>query len=410
MSRVAIIGGGPAGMMCASEAAHNGHSVTLYERNEKLGKKLFITGKGRCNLTNSADIKDFFENIPRNSRFLYSALYGFTNDELVAAINAEGVPTKVERGGRIFPQSDKSSDILRAMANRVKKAGADIRLNSRVKAIIKDEAGFIIDLGGEKERYDAVVLATGGASYTSTGSTGDGYAFAKAFGHSVTPIVPSLISLETEEEWPKELMGLSLKNVTLNAYNKKKKLVYSELGEMLFTHFGVSGPLVLSASAHLRSWEKEQYRLCIDLKPALDEQKLETRILRDISESPNRDVEKLLCGLVPHSMAPVISRRLGLPPTLKANSLTKEQRRALIRLLKHFDINVTGVRPVAEAIVTAGGVKVSEVKPNTMESKLVAGLYFAGEVLDVDAYTGGFNLQIAWATGHLAGVSAAERE
>ena len=275
MSRVAIIGGGPAGMMCASEAAHNGHSVTLYERNEKLGKKLFITGKGRCNLTNSADIKDFFENIPRNSRFLYSALYGFTNDELVAAINAEGVPTKVERGGRIFPQSDKSSDILRAMANRVKKAGVDIRLNSRVKAITKDEAGFIIDLGGKKERYDAVVLATGGASYTSTGSTGDGYAFAKAFGHSVTPILPSLISLETEEEWSKELMGLSLKNVTLNAYNKKKKLVYSELGEMLFTHFGVSGPLVLSSSAHMRHFDKKSYRLELDLKPALDEQQLD---------------------------------------------------------------------------------------------------------------------------------------
>mgnify|MGYP002544736280 CR=1 FL=1 len=410
MSRVAIIGGGPAGMMCASEAAHNGHSVTLYERNEKLGKKLFITGKGRCNLTNSADIKDFFENIPRNPRFLYSALYGFTNDDLVAAINAEGVPTKVERGGRIFPQSDKSSDILRAMANRVKKAGVDIRLNSRVKAIIKDEAGFIIDLGGKKERYDAVVLATGGASYTSTGSTGDGYRIAAALGHTIVEPRGSLVPLVSDDDCCRHMQGLSLKNVELTVYNGKNKTVFREFGEMLFTHFGVSGPLVLSASAHLRDWGKEQYRLSIDLKPALDQQKLEARILRDISESPNRDVEKLLCGLVPHSMAPVMTRRLGLPPTLKANSLTKEQRRGLIELLKHFAISVTGVRPVAEAIVTAGGVKVSEVKPNTMESKLVEGLYFAGEILDVDAYTGGFNLQIAWATGHLAGVSAAERE
>ena len=267
MSRVAIIGGGPAGMMCASEAAHNGHSVTLYERNEKLGKKLFITGKGRCNLTNSADIKDFFENIPRNSRFLYSALYGFTNDELVAAINA----------------------------------GVDIRLNSRVKAITKDENGFIIDLGGKKERYDAVVLATGGASYTSTGSTGDGYAFAKAFGHSVTPILPSLISLETEEEWPKELMGLSLKNVTLNAYNKKKKLVYSELGEMLFTHFGVSGPLVLSASSRIAD-DPAGARLTIDLKPGLDIDELDRRLVRDFQQNSRKSFQNALDGLIPTSL------------------------------------------------------------------------------------------------------------
>ena len=265
---------------------------------------------------------------------------------------------------------------------------------------------------GEKETYpsDAVIIATGGVSYPGTGSTGDGYKMAAALGHTIVEPRGSLVPLVSDDDCCRHMQGLSLKNVELTAYNQKNKAVFREFGEMLFTHFGVSGPLVLSASAHLRSWEKEQYRLSIDLKPALDEQKLEARILRDISESPNRDVEKLLCGLVPHSMAPVLSRRLGLPPTLKANSLTKEQRRALIRLLKHFEIHVTGVRPVAEAIVTAGGVKVSEVKPNTMESKLVEGLYFAGEVLDVDAYTGGFNLQIAWATGHLAGVSAAERE
>ena len=408
MSRVAIIGGGPAGMMCASEAAHNGHSVTLYERNEKLGKKLFITGKGRCNLTNSADIKDFFENIPRNPRFLYSALYGFTNDELVAAINAEGVPTKVERGGRIFPQSDKSSDILRAMANRVKKAGADIRLNSRVKAITKDENGFVIDIGGKKERYDAVVLATGGASYTSTGSTGDGYAFAKAFGHSVTPIVPSLISLETEEEWPKELMGLSLKNVTLNAYNKKKKLVYSELGEMLFTHFGVSGPLVLSSSAHMRHFDKKSYRLELDLKPALDEQQLDKRLLSDFQKHANSDFCNALGELLPQKLIPAAVERSGIPPHEKVHDLTREQRAALRTLLKHWSIDVLSPMPVENAIITSGGVKVGEIDPKTMASKKVPGLYFAGEIIDVDAYTGGFNLQIAWATGKAAGEAAAE--
>lgn len=404
MSRVAIIGGGPAGMMCASEAAHNGHSVTLYERNEKLGKKLFITGKGRCNLTNSADIKDFFENIPRNPRFLYSALYGFTNDELVAAINAEGVPTKVERGGRIFPQSDKSSDILRAMANRVKKAGADIRLNSRVKAIIKDEAGFIIDLGGKKERYDAVVLATGGASYTSTGSTGDGYAFAKAFGHSVTPIVPSLISLETEEEWPKELMGLSLKNVTLNAYNKKKKLVYSELGEMLFTHFGVSGPLVLSASSRIAD-DPAGARLTIDLKPGLDIDELDCRLVRDFQQNSRKSFQNALDGLFPRRMIPVMVQLSGIAADTETNSVTREQRHAFAALIKCVPITVKAAMPIDQAIITRGGINVKEIDPSTMESKLVSGLYFAGEVIDVDAYTGGFNIQIACSTGVLAGRS-----
>lgn len=391
-------------MMCASEAAHNGHSVTLYERNEKLGKKLFITGKGRCNLTNSADIKDFFENIPRNPRFLYSALYGFTNDELVAAINAEGVPTKVERGGRIFPQSDKSSDILRAMANRVKKAGVDIRLNSRVKAITKDEVGFVIDIGGKKERYDAVVLATGGASYTSTGSTGDGYAFAKAFGHSVTPILPSLISLETEEEWPKELMGLSLKNVTLNAYNKKKKLVYSELGEMLFTHFGVSGPLVLSASSRIAD-DPAGARLTIDLKPGLDTDELDRRLVRDFQQNSRKSFQNALDGLFPRRMIPVMVQLSGIAADTETNSVTREQRHAFAALIKCVPITVKTAMPIDQAIITRGGINVKEIDPSTMESKLVSGLYFAGEVIDVDAYTGGFNIQIACSTGVLAGRS-----
>ena len=406
MSRVAIIGGGPAGMMCASEAVHNGHSVTLYERNEKLGKKLFITGKGRCNLTNSADIKDFFENIPRNPRFLYSALYGFTNDELVAVINAEGVPTKVERGGRIFPQSDKSSDILRAMANRVKKAGVDIRLNSRVKAITKDENGFIIDLDGKKERYDAVVLATGGASYTSTGSTGDGYAFAKAFGHSVTPIVPSLISLETEEEWPKELMGLSLKNVTLNAYNKKKKLVYSELGEMLFTHFGVSGPLALELSAHLP--ESGRAEATLDLKPGLTEEQLTRRIARELADAGKKRLTAALQTLLPQRFAGLFPSLCGVSGEKPCCQITAEERARIARALKALPLTILAARPIEEAIVTRGGVDVRALRPAQMAVRSIEGLYFAGEVIDVDAHTGGYNLQIAFATGALAGKSAAE--
>lgn len=405
MSRVAVIGGGPAGMMCATEAANAGHNVTLYERNEKLGKKLFITGKGRCNLTNSADIKDFFENIPRNPRFLYSALYGFTNDELVAAVNAEGVPTKVERGGRIFPESDKSSDILRALANRVKKAGVDIRLNSRVRSITKEENEFIINLGGKSEKYDAVVLATGGASYTSTGSTGDGYEFAKAFGHSVTKIVPSLISLETEEEWPKELMGLSLKNVTLSAY-KKKKLVYSELGEMLFTHFGVSGPLVLSASSRIAD-DPAGAKLMIDLKPGLGLEELDRRLVRDFQQNSRKSFQNALDGLFPRRLIPIMVSLSGIDPDMETNSVTREQRHAFAALIKNVPITVKAAMPIDQAIVTRGGINVKEIDPSTMESKLVPGLYFAGEVIDVDAYTGGFNIQIACSTGVLAGRSIA---
>ena len=408
MSRVAVIGGGPAGIMAAAAAAGCGHDSVLLEKNEKLGKKLFLTGKGRCNITNSCDTDDFFANIPRNPKFLYSALYGFSNTDIVELINANGVPTKVERGKRIFPASDKSSDVIKALARHLNNSGAELRLNTEVSGIRKAGSGFELTVNGCREAFDAVILCTGGASYPTTGSTGAGYAFAKKLGHTVTDIRPSLIPLATVEEWPGKLAGLSLKNITLRAYNKKNRLVYEDLGEMLFTHFGVSGPLVLSDSAHLRNWEKETYRLSIDLKPALDEQKLESRILRDLGEAPNRSVERIFSGLVPHSMVPVILNRLGMDPQQQANAVTREQRRALVQLLKHFTMPVTGPRPVAEAIITSGGVKVGQVQPATMASKLVQGLYFAGEILDVDAYTGGFNLQIAWATGHCAGVSAAE--
>ena len=409
MNKVTVIGGGAAGLMAAIAAAQRGAQVCLIEPNERLGKKINITGKGRCNVTNDTDLEGLLAHIPRNGLFLYSALSRFTSWDTMAFFEGCGVPLKVERGDRVFPVSDSAFDITDALKRQVK--ALHIRWIHDRAIAIEAKDGRVSAVAGENGNYptDAVILATGGMSYPGTGSTGDGYRMAAALGHTIVETRGSLVPLVSDDEGCRQMQGLSLKNVELTVYNQKNKAVFREFGEMLFTHFGLSGPLVLSASAHLRDWEKDRYRVSIDLKPALDEQKLDARILRDISENPNRDFENLLCGLVPHSMAPVVLRRLEIPGTLKANSVTKEQRRALVQLLKHFQISVTGVRPVAEAIVTAGGVKVGEVKPNTMESKLVAGLYFAGEVLDVDAYTGGFNLQIAWATGHLAGVSAAEK-
>lgn len=410
MNKIVVIGGGAAGLMAAIAAAQRGAQVRLIEPNERLGKKINITGKGRCNVTNDTDMEGLMAHIPRNGRFLYSALSRFTAQDTMAFFEGCGVPLKVERGDRVFPVSDSAFDITDALKGKVKALRVQW-VHDRALAV-ETEDGRAVAVTGEKGRYeaDAVILATGGMSYPGTGSAGEGYKMAAALGHTIVEPRGSLVPLVSGDEDCRRMQGLSLKNVELTAYNGKNKAVFREFGEMLFTHFGVSGPLVLSASAHLRDWEKEQYRLSIDLKPALDEQKLDARILRDIGENPNRELESLLRGLVPHSMAPVVLRRLGVTGTLRAHSVTKEQRRALVQLLKHFEISVSGVRPVAEAIVTAGGVKVGEVKPNTMESKLVSGLYFAGEVLDVDAYTGGFNLQIAWATGHLAGVSAAERE
>lgn len=410
MNKIVVIGGGAAGLMAAIAAAQCGAQVQLIEPNERLGKKINITGKGRCNVTNDTDMEGLMAHIPRNGRFLYSALSRFGSRDTMAFFRRCGVPLKVERGDRVFPVSDSAFDITDALKRQVKALHIQWVHDRAVALEVAD--GHITAVAGEKGHYsaDAVILATGGMSYPGTGSTGDGYRMAAALGHTIVEPRGSLVPLVSDERCCRQMQGLSLKNVELTVYNRKNRPVFREQGEMLFTHFGVSGPLVLSASAHLRDWEKEQYRLSIDLKPALDEQKLEARILRDIAANPNRDVENLLRGLVPNSMAPVMLHRLGVPAAQKAHSVTKEQRRALVQLLKRFELSVTGVRPVAEAIVTAGGVKVGEVKPNTMESKLVQGLYFAGELLDVDAYTGGFNLQIAWATGHLAGVSAAERE
>ena len=403
-----VIGGGAAGMMAAIAAAEKGARVTLLEPNERLGKKLNITGKGRCNVTNNCSMEELMANIPCNGKFLYSAFSRFGSQDTMAFFEALGVPLKTERGNRVFPQSDCSFDISDALRRRMKQLHVDW---VRDRAMVVETAeGAVCAVAGEKGRHeaDAAIIATGGVSYPGTGSTGDGYRMAAELGHTVVEPRGSLVPLESDDAACGKMQGLALKNVELTAYNKKNKVVFREFGEMLFTHFGVSGPLVLSASAHLRHWEREQYRLVIDLKPALDEQKLDARILRDLTEQSNRDFEKIVAGLVPHSMVEVVLDKLGIPGELKAHSVTREQRRALVELLKHFPVSVIAPRPVREAIVTSGGIKVGEVQPATMESKKVSGLYFAGEVLDVDAYTGGFNLQIAWATGRQAGISAAE--
>ena len=407
---VVVVGGGAAGLMASVAAARGGAAVTLLEPNERLGKKVNITGKGRCNVTNDCDRETLLRSIPGNGRFLYGALTRFTPRDTMAFFEELGVPLKVERGSRVFPVSDSAFDISNALERELKRRR--VRWIRDRALEVETESGAVRAVRGEKDTYpaQAVVIATGGMSYPGTGSTGDGYRLAQALGHTIVEPRASLIPLECAGTDCAEMQGLSLRNVELTAYNGKHKAVYRELGELLFTHFGVSGPLVLSASAHLRRWEGEHYTLSIDLKPALDMQKLDARLLRDIGENPNRDMSNIAAGLVPHSMVPVLLRRAGLTGGEKANSLTKEQRRALAQTLKAFTLDVTAPRPISEAIVTAGGVKVGEVAPNTMASKLTEGLYFAGEVLDVDAYTGGFNLQIAWATGYLAGSSAAESE
>ena len=407
---IVVIGGGAAGLMAAITAARQGAAVTLLEPNERLGKKVNITGKGRCNVTNDCDRETLLASIPGNGRFLYGALTRFTPRDTMAFFEALGVSLKVERGNRVFPVSDSAFDITNALERELKRR--KVRWVRDRAVSVETADGAVCAVKGEKETYpaQAVILATGGVSYPGTGSTGDGYRMAQELGHAVVPPRGSLVPLVCAGSDCPDMQGLSLRNVAVTVYNGKKKAVFRDFGELLFTHFGVSGPLVLSASAHLRRWEGEHYTMEIDLKPALDEQKLDARVLRDIGENPNREMGTIAAGLVPHSMAPVVLRRAGLTGSEKANSLTKEQRRALVQVLKHFTLELTGPRPVSEAIVTAGGVKVGEVTPNTMASKRVGGLFFAGEVLDVDAYTGGFNLQIAWATGYLAGLSAAESE
>ena len=406
--KILVIGGGAAGMMAAITAAEHGAAVTLLEPNERLGKKLNITGKGRCNVTNCAALEELLANVAKNGRFLYSVFSRFDGHDAMAFFEKIGVPLKVERGNRVFPVSDRSFDVSGALERRMRTLGVRWVRDKAVSLILADDA--VSGAVGETGEYaaDAVILATGGVSYPATGSTGDGYRMAAETGHTIIEPVASLVPLVSDDPACPAMQGLALKNVRLTVRNQKNKVVFEDFGEMLFTHFGVSGPLTLSASAHIRDFEKNRYMLSVDLKSALDEQKLEARILRDMEERKNQNFTSLLGGLVPQSMVPVLLERCRVPGDTKIHSVTREQRRRLETVLKRFEIPVTGTRPVSEAIITSGGIKTGEINPNTMESKRVKGLYFAGEIIDTDAYTGGFNLQIAWATGRAAGEAAAE--
>lgn len=409
MSDVIVIGGGAAGCMAALAAAEKGASVTLLERNPKLGRKLYITGKGRCNVTNDCTAAEVLQNVPHNSRFLTSAVTRFPPEQVKCFFEERGVPLKTERGNRVFPQSDHAADIIDALLLALRRARVSI-VQDRASALRLD-GEKMQGVEGEHGFYPcgAVVVATGGVSYPLTGSTGDGYTLARALGHTVLPPKASLVPLVAEQPFCAQMQGLSLKNVAIRVRTEKKKTIFAEQGELLFTHFGLSGPLILTASAHMRDYEKEHYSILLDLKPALDEEKLDKRLLRDLEENANRNFQHVLEGLVPRLMVPVLLDLTGIPGDVKANSVTRPQRRRLLETLKCIRIDIAGPRPVEEAIVTSGGVKVSEINPTTMESKKVRGVFFAGEVLDVDAYTGGFNLQIAWSTGRAAGQSAAER-
>ena len=405
---VIIIGGGAAGLMASISAAENGAQVMLFEKNNDLGKKLRITGKGRCNVTNACDTEDIFKNIPTNHRFLYSAIYSFTNYDVMDFFENCGVPLKTERGERVFPVSDKAADIVNALKNKALSLGVKIQKGT-VKSIIA-ENGSIKGVKTETGTFfsDSVILATGGKSYPQTGSDGSGYKLAEKLGHSITSIKPALVPVETVED-ATPVMGLSLRNVQLTVCDKNGKKKYSDFGEMLFSHYGMTGPIVLSASSHMGD-DPSGIKIEIDLKPALDDGALDKRILRDFEKYQNRNFENALSDLLPSKMIPYIIERTGIDKYKKVNSITKEERKALLDSLKHLSFTVKKYRPVAEAIVTSGGVNVKEINASTMESKIISGLYFAGEVIDVDAYTGGFNLQIAFSTGYLAGMNAAEKE
>lgn len=411
MNKVLIIGGGAAGMMAAIASARNGSEVELFEKNEKLGRKLFITGKGRCNITNAAPIEEFFPAVMSNPKFLYSAFYSFTNEQVEDLFENLGVPVKTERGGRVFPVSDHSSDVIRALEKEMHRLGVRVFLRSEVKEILTEEGkpskvtGLMLS-SGKKVSGDSVIVATGGISYPSTGSTGDGYRFAGRCGHTIIETVPSLVPMEVKEWYAGELMGLSLRNVEIRISDGKKTL-YREFGEMLFTHYGVSGPLILSAgSAVGRTLKKKELTLHIDLKPALTPEQLDKRILREFEANHNRQFRNAVDSLFPAKLRPVMVELSGIPEEKRVNEITKEERLGFARLIKDFRMTLTGLRGYNEAIITKGGVSVKEIDPATMESKLVQGLFFAGEVLDLDAVTGGYNLQIAWSTGYLAGINA----
>jgi len=407
MSKILIIGGGPSGMMASIIAARNGHDVELYEKNEKLGKKLYITGKGRCNITNACDDDTFFKNIVSNPKFMYSSFYQFNNYDTMDFFKQIGLPIKVERGNRVFPSSDKSSDVITALRREMERLGVKINYNSEVeKIIVKDKQAHGLMLKGDKKliQGDSLIVATGGLSYPTTGSTGDGYNFAKETGHRITPLYPSLVPLHLKEDYISELMGLSLKNIEVSIH-AGKKLIYRDFGEMLFTHFGVSGPVILSASSYIITYlnKKEELTLSIDLKPALSKEQLDARILRDFDEFKNKQFKNSLDRLLPNKLINVTIRLSKIDPEKQINSITKEERQVLVDLLKKMTFTISGLSGYNQAVITKGGISVKDINPATMESKFIKNLYFTGEVLDLDALTGGYNLQIAWTTGYVAG-------
>ena len=407
MSKVIVVGGGATGMMTAIAAAQNGHQVELLEKNEKLGKKLFITGKGRCNLTNAGDMDTLFASVVENPRFLYSAFYGFSNEQTMAFFEERGLKLKTERGDRVFPYSDHSSDVIRVLSGELERLGVSVLLHSEVKEVCAKDGRFLEVLlqNGRAIPGDACIVATGGRSYPSTGSTGDGYRFARTLGHPVTECIPSLVPLEVKEWYAKELQGLSLRNVNVCVLDGKKKL-YEEFGEMLFTHFGVSGPVILSASSIIgKSLRKKELTLKIDLKPALSAEQMDQRILREFEKNRNKQFKNAAESLFPAKLRPVMLELSQIPPEKKVHEISRAERRHFAGLIKDFRMTLTGLRGFSEAIITKGGVSVKAVDPKTMESRRVKGLYFAGEILDLDALTGGFNLQIAWSTGYMAGNS-----
>lgn len=406
-NRVAVVGGGAAGLLAAGIAAHGGCQVLLFEKNKKVGRKIAITGKGRCNVTNDCDIDTFMANVPCNSRFLYSAVMGFDMAAVQAFFEGMGVPLKTERGNRVFPVSDRATDIVDALFRFVKREKVKILFEPVTEVLAEDQHITGVRTANQFYACDKVILATGGISYPGTGSTGDGYRFAEKLGHTVVPPKASLVPLCAEGDLCQRLQGLSLKNVAVAIFENGKR-IYEDFGEMMFTHFGVTGPVILSASSHMRNFENKKYKLSIDLKPALDEKMLDKRILSDFHEKLNTDFINALGKLLPKKMIPVIVALSGIPERTKVHSITKEQRESLVFLLKHLEIKITGPRPIEEAIVTTGGIQVREISPKTMESKRIKGLYFAGEMIDVDGYTGGFNLQIAWSTGYRAGLSVQE--
>ena len=409
MSKVVVVGGGAAGMMAAVAAAENGHTVTLLEKNEKLGKKVYITGKGRCNLTNNCEVEELLAAVCVNRKFLYSAFYGFTSQDTIDFFEQSGMHTKTERGNRVFPASDHASDVIAALSGRLKKSGVKVMLHAEVKELLMEAlprriTGVVLQ-DGKRIPADAVIVATGGISYRTTGSTGDGYRFAKAAGHEVTECSPSLVPMETAEDWAARLQGLSLRNVEVTILDGKKEL-YREFGEMMFTHYGVTGPLILTASSVVqKKLAAHPLTLRINLKPALTEEQLDARILREFEAAKNKQFKNVIGALYPAKLIPVMIERSGIPEEKPVHDISKEERRALVTLTREFSLTLTGLRDYNEAIVTRGGVSIREVNPTTMESKKAAGLYFAGEVLDLDAVTGGFNLQIAWSTGYAAGKS-----